>query len=143
MCQSCRAMPRRYFFYIEGMMIKPYYERGNITIYNCDCREVLPKLPMVDLCLTDPPYGIGLGTKQRCKNMSKHGNDGYTIFEDNPEYISSVCVPTINLCRTKAKHTLLTPGIRNLFMYDNPDALWCLYWSAGAGIGKWKSFTCW
>ena len=35
-----------------------------VTIGDCrmifgDCREVLPTLPMVDLVLTDPPYGLG------------------------------------------------------------------------------------
>ena len=32
---------------------------GNATLYLGDCREILPSLPMVDLVLTDPPYGIG------------------------------------------------------------------------------------
>jgi DNA modification methylase len=40
-------------------MIKPYYDQDGITIYNCDCRLILPELPKVDLVLTDPPYGIG------------------------------------------------------------------------------------
>ena len=39
-------------------MIEPYYEQDGITIYNADCREVLPQLAPVDLVLTDPPYGI-------------------------------------------------------------------------------------
>jgi site-specific DNA-methyltransferase (adenine-specific) len=40
--------------------MKPYYEdkRSGITIYHGDCREVLPRLPNVDLVITDPPYGI-------------------------------------------------------------------------------------
>jgi len=41
-------------------MIEPYYNEGGITIYNADCREVLPQLKPVDLVLTDPPYGIGI-----------------------------------------------------------------------------------
>lgn len=36
--------------------MKPYYEEKGITIYNADCREILPSLPKVDLVLTDPPY---------------------------------------------------------------------------------------
>lgn len=38
--------------------MKPYYERGGITIYHGDCREILPQLEAdsVDLVLTDPPY---------------------------------------------------------------------------------------
>jgi site-specific DNA-methyltransferase (adenine-specific) len=38
--------------------MKPYYDSGGITIYHGDAREVLPTLPMVDLVLTDPPYGM-------------------------------------------------------------------------------------
>jgi len=37
--------------------IEPYYERDGITIYNADCRQVLPFLERFDLLLTDPPYG--------------------------------------------------------------------------------------
>lgn len=32
---------------------------GNCRLIHGDCREVLPLLPLVDLVLTDPPYGIG------------------------------------------------------------------------------------
>jgi site-specific DNA-methyltransferase (adenine-specific) len=38
--------------------MKPYYEDEAVTIYNADCRDVLPTLDTVDLVLTDPPYGI-------------------------------------------------------------------------------------
>ena len=31
---------------------------GNATLYLGDCMEVLPTLPKVDACITDPPYGI-------------------------------------------------------------------------------------
>jgi site-specific DNA-methyltransferase (adenine-specific) len=40
----------------------PYYEREGITIYHADCREILAALPMPDLLLTDPPYGIDYRT---------------------------------------------------------------------------------
>ena len=33
---------------------------GAATLYCGDCREVLPTLPKVDACITDPPYGIGI-----------------------------------------------------------------------------------
>ena len=36
--------------------MKPYYEDESVTIYNADCREVLPTLDKVDLVLTDPPF---------------------------------------------------------------------------------------
>ena len=51
--------------------MKPYYEHGGITIYHGDCRDILPSLEPVDLVLTDPPYGVNLGTDYASRGMSK------------------------------------------------------------------------
>lgn len=37
-------------------MLTPHYQDEFATIYNGDCREILPQLEPVDLVLTDPPY---------------------------------------------------------------------------------------
>ena len=37
---------------------------GNATLYLGDCRDILPTLPKVDACITDPPYGIETGVKK-------------------------------------------------------------------------------
>lgn len=42
----------------------PFYSSGGITIYNADCRKVLPWLESFDLLLTDPPYGIDESSKK-------------------------------------------------------------------------------
>lgn len=41
-----------------ALTLEPYYEHGGITVYNADCREVLPALEdeSVAMVLTDPPY---------------------------------------------------------------------------------------
>jgi DNA modification methylase len=39
-------------------VIEPYYERDGITIFNADCRDVLPMLEHGAVMLTDPPYGM-------------------------------------------------------------------------------------
>jgi len=36
----------------------PYYSDNHVTIYHGDCRDILPSIPVADLVLTDPPYGI-------------------------------------------------------------------------------------
>lgn len=63
--------------------MKPYYEEDGITIYNCDCREILPMLPKVDLVLTDPPYGIGFASQptkwQRLAGQKPEGWDELTV----------------------------------------------------------------
>ena len=59
--------------------MQPYYEQSGITIYHGDCREVLPTLPVMDLVLTDPPYGIGRDGKP--PSTSKHGgHKGYEFL---------------------------------------------------------------
>jgi DNA modification methylase len=57
----------------------PFYERGGITIYHGDCRDVLPKLAheSVDLLLTDPPYGVSYVGRFRQQMFSPIvGDDG-------------------------------------------------------------------
>lgn len=51
--------------------MKPYYERAGITIFNADCRDVLPTLApgSVDLVLTDPPYGVEFRNQQWDKDV--------------------------------------------------------------------------
>lgn len=47
-------------------MLTPYYDRGGITLYLGDCREIIPQLTeKVDLVLTDPPYGIDYQSARR------------------------------------------------------------------------------
>ena len=38
--------------------MKPYYSAKGVTIYNCDCREVLPSLSNASAIVTDPPYNL-------------------------------------------------------------------------------------
>ena len=57
--------------------MKPYYQDSHCTIYNCDCREILPELTKVDLVLTDPPYGIGIEGKvggEKCAPVTDYGD---------------------------------------------------------------------
>jgi DNA modification methylase len=37
------------------------YEQDNLKIFNADCMEVMKNYPdkYFDLCVVDPPYGIG------------------------------------------------------------------------------------
>jgi len=68
------------------LRIVPYYQDDYCTIYNADCREILPALDKVDLVLTDPPYGVNyvvaaqvVGTGNRRIQMGGkppvHGDD--------------------------------------------------------------------
>jgi len=47
---------------------------GNRTLYNADCRDVLPELGLFDLLLTDPPYGI----KENAHRIASRGKLAHT-----------------------------------------------------------------
>lgn len=71
----------------------PYYQddRSGITIYVGDAREVLPTLGTFDLLLTDPPYGINIGTGARHRFESNaprrwHGVAHAPVFGDDEPF---------------------------------------------------------
>lgn len=56
-------------------MIEPYYSQDGITIYNADCRKVLPFLEAADLVIADPPYGMNFQSNHRVVKHKKIAND--------------------------------------------------------------------
>jgi len=46
--------------------ITPFHQEEEGIIYCGDCREILPKLPRVDLVLADPPYDVHAGKCGGC-----------------------------------------------------------------------------
>lgn len=65
----------------------PYYEQDGITLYNADCKDVLPFLPKVDLVLTDPPYGVlsktGSAATRRSGSNPDNGRIGWDLAPDD------------------------------------------------------------
>ena len=51
--------------------VEPFYSDDWVVIYHGDCREILPKLPKVDLVLTDPPYNVGVDYGEHNDRMGK------------------------------------------------------------------------
>ena len=70
----------------DGLPFEPFYQDSHCTIYNADCRKVLPWIDPVDLLLTDPPYGIGEArkdnTSRSCLAQSK--DYGRADWDDAP-----------------------------------------------------------
>lgn len=80
---------------IPSVPFRPYYQDEAVTIYNADCRQVLPFLPRFDLLLTDPPYGIGRDGSR--PSTSKHGGRKAYEFqgwdsEAPPDYVLQMCL---------------------------------------------------
>jgi DNA modification methylase len=66
-------------------MTTPYYQDDYVTLYQGDCKDIIPHLEPIDLIVTDPPYGISfMGKKwdydvpsveiwERCLSVIKPG----------------------------------------------------------------------
>jgi DNA modification methylase len=66
--------------------MKPYYDQDGITLYLGDCREILPGLPVYELLLTDPPYGIGLDMVLEHGTITRSIHDAAEWNQDIPNY---------------------------------------------------------
>ncbi len=66
--------------------MKPYYDEGGITIYHADCRDVISDIDpdMVDLLLTDPPYGIDWNTNMSRFNHRAQHQPGFQHRHHGP-----------------------------------------------------------
>jgi DNA modification methylase len=120
-------------------MIEPYYQHGGITIYNADCREILPGLPKVDLVLTDPPYGVDLGNKARNQKLA---SVPYSGFDDSADTVVSLVNEVLVLCFEKSTRTVITPGVKNMWSYPKPDHCGSFFYPAANGCNPW-GFSCW
>lgn len=79
--QNQTTLPATPVHGIVTMPFAPYYDEDGITIYNADCRQVLPFVGRVDLLLTDPPYGIG---EARKNHKSRGHHEGRKVRTNSP-----------------------------------------------------------
>lgn len=107
---------------------------GNATLYLGDCREVLPTLPVHDLLLTDPPYGIGEGQKAAQSRYRKN-NPIWSQCRDTKQYSGGEWdnepppIWLIELIRVKATHQIIFGGN----YYSLPPATCWLVWDKENG----------
>jgi site-specific DNA-methyltransferase (adenine-specific) len=67
-----------------SLPFEPYYRDESVTIYNGDCRKLLPWLGKFDLLLTDPPYGIDYKPEGGGKVAKRFTNKDRVVGDDKP-----------------------------------------------------------
>ena len=120
--------------------MKPYYQDDSVTIYNADCREVLPTLDKVDLVLTDPPYGIGLGThSDATENRQGVGlkKQSYETYDDTHENLKSIVIPAVRTALNISTRGMVFAADTMMWDFPRPDAVTAVYMPSGQGR------TCW
>ena len=105
----------------------PYYDRGGITIYCGDCRELVPQLGRFDLLLTDPPYGIGRDKG----NASRRDGRGFYRHAVRRAYPDSWDVrpdaETMRMLLSRADLAIVWGG--NYFAHELPESTFWLVWN--------------
>lgn len=117
--------------------MKPYYEESGITIYHGDCREILPQLPKVDLVLTDPPYGVGIGVGKDMRG-GRHGlaKRAYHSYEDSLFNLRHVVIPVIQSALAKAQRGIVFSG-PHIWEYPPTTTIGGIHCPAGTGRHSW------
>lgn len=117
---------------------------GGCTLYRGDCLEILPTLTRVDAVVTDPPYGVGLGSK---KSLRKHGGYGshlrqppYRSYEDTYANFCAQIVPRLNLALDHSPVAAVFTG-PHIHEQRKPTAMGGVYFPAAGGRTAWGSKT--
>lgn len=120
--------------------MKPYYEKDGIIIYHGDCLDILPALGPVDLVLTDPPYGVGLGRHADSKE-TRPGvglkKQGYGMYDDTYANFIKNIVPALRLSLALAPRAMVFCADTRMWDLPRPDAVTAVYLPSGQGR------TCW
>jgi len=117
--------------------MKPYYQDKWVTIYNCDCRDLLQELSTIDVVITDPPYGADIE---------------YISYTDTYENWKKLIDDTLPSLLKLASVVLLAcgriEGERYIYANYKPD--WRLCWYKGAtsnrsviGFKHWEMIFFW
>jgi DNA modification methylase len=91
--------------------MKPYYDKGGITIYCGDCLKMLPKM-RADAIVTDPPYGLDFRKAQWDSKI--------------PDWL--------NLAKACSKLVVFTTC--QTTVWDYPRADWVLCWTRQGAVSR-------
>lgn len=105
---------------------RPYYEHKGVTIFHGDCRALLPLLPVADLYLADPPYGVNEATDRKAKGRGKLAacNDFAPVHDDDKPFDPSHLIGYRNVVLFGANHFAdKLPPSASWIVWDKRDGL--------------------
>jgi len=109
---------------IVSTPLTPYYDQDGITIYNADCRKVLPWIERCDLLLTDPPYGINASS-----GIGKYGRIKWTQGDQKWDKETPPAWLLDSMLEVADKHIVWGGNY-----YGLPPSRQFLVWDKGAGF---------
>jgi hypothetical protein len=87
-----------------------------------------------DLCLTDPPYGLG--------EKKASGKNNYAEYIDSRVNLVNLARLWLPLARKHSEAVVFSPGVTNQWIYPEPTWVLCWFYGAGQLRSSW-GFNCW
>jgi len=87
-----------------------------------------------DLCLTDPPYGLGSGIES--------GKNDYATYDDTRENLIDLARKWLPIARAISDVVVFSPGVTNQWLYPEPNWVMCWFYGGGQLRSPW-GFNCW
>lgn len=87
-----------------------------------------------DLCLTDPPYGLG--------DKKASGKNSYDQYEDTLDNLKELAALWLPLARAHSVAVVFSPGVTRQWIYPEPDWVICWFYGGGQLRSPW-GFNCW
>jgi DNA modification methylase len=88
----------------------------------------------VDLCLTDPPYGLGAQSVGSEKNA-------YDVYVDTQDSLKDLAAKWVPLAIEHSETLVFSCGVTNQWFYPQPD--WVICWFFHGHLGSPWGFSCW
>lgn len=110
-----------------------------VTLYQGDCRDVIPTLEKVDAVVTDPPYGVNLGSHRGANDhrSSVLTKAGYETYDDSPENFRSIVVPAVTDALKIATRGAVFMAGTTAWGLPTPDAVGGIYIPSAMGRNPW------
>jgi DNA modification methylase len=89
---------------------------------------------MADLCLTDPPYGLGGGKES--------GKNNYATYDDTLENLIALAAEWLPIARANSEAVVFSPGVTRQWVYPEPNWVICWFYGGGQLRSSW-GFNCW
>jgi hypothetical protein len=108
---------------------------GSAELWCADCRDVLPEL-RAHACVTDPPYGVELGSTKGSGGAHGLALEAYASYTDTYENYVQQIVPALTLALQQSERAavFIGPHIHELPKFD---ALGGVYCSAATARHQW------
>ncbi len=117
----------------------PYYEQDGMTIYHGDARNLCADIA-ADVLITDPPYGVELGTSDSRGEGHGLGKASYISYDDTFDAFIQTVVPTVTVSLQRVHRGAVFVG-KHLTRFPPPAVLGGIYSPVGVGRNQW-GFTC-